>query len=327
MSSRDLGLGRNHGKWGYLGIRILFVALLLGLITLSIYLDFGTRDMVDKYGGLSIKAKLTVEKSVPTEINGRDYPSPTLTPTKSPSQYSLNPRRNWYPYRLGDGVKRYDRFISDKVQVCRQFPGTILCEYLQRTAKKRDVSVLLDIVRDWSAGKWKFLKKPGVNSIVLHLRLGDGLCRCHDDRVRCKASNKTLPNCWENVGSCYTSSGNLLYAYPKEYYELVAKDLLESVGRNSTIVIVADPSHIGSEGKKCAISIDMAYRDYVRSFFQSKGFLTQIYELTGIPDYDFVYMSLAQYFVRGGGGFSKDVAEVVTAGGGKVFEPRIMSDN
>ena len=108
---------------------------------------------------------------------------------------------------------------------------------------------------------------------------------------------------------------------------------MESVGRNSTIIIVADPSHKPSHGgrigKECGvISIDKAYRDCVCSFFQSKGFRTQIYELTGIPDYVFVYMSLAQYFVRGGGGYSSYVAEaeVVTASGGKVFGPGIMSE-
>ncbi|KAL7457293.1 hypothetical protein ACHAWC_009906 [Mediolabrus comicus] len=69
-------------------------------------------------------------------------------------------------------------------------------------------------------------------------------------------------------------------------------------------------------------SIDYAYRDNVVSFFRSKGFVTQVRENSGRPDDDFIYMSSAQNFVRGGGDFSKYIAEVVTANGGRVFEPR-----
>ena len=231
-----------------------------------------------------------------------------------------------YSYRLGDGVKGYDSKTSDKEQVCKRFPDTILCEYLQRTEEKGDISILQDIVRDWSAGKWNYLEKPGVNSTVMHLRLGDGLCQYLDNRSRCKRSNSSyIPSCWEIEGDCTRNVRGAFYAYPRDFYKPVVTDLLESVGRNSTIIIVADPSHWeGWDIRKGNYSIDMAYRDNAISFFQSNGFVTRLYNLTGIPDYDFVFMSLAQYFVRGGGGYSGYVAEVVTANGGRVFEPRMI---
>lgn len=152
-----------------------------------------------------------------------------ITSTKTPSQYSLNPRKSWLNYRLGDGVRGYDHIASDTERICKDYPGTILCEYLQRTTQKGDVSILRDIVRDWSAGKWKFLKKPVVNSTVVHLRLGDGLCRCNDLRAKCEGGNTTLPNCWENEGDCYKSSTDVLCAYPREYYEPVLQRIYWSL--------------------------------------------------------------------------------------------------
>jgi len=48
----------------------------------------------------------------------------------------------------------------------------ILCEYLKRTEKKKDISTLADIVRHWNISEWGNVEKPSANTTVMHLRLG-----------------------------------------------------------------------------------------------------------------------------------------------------------
>ena len=288
--------------------------------------------VVPKTGGQTCRS---IKKMADGEMNGSTICASlkkeervccTVVQEKASSLQSL--RTYWNGYRLADGVKGYDRKISNKHDVCKRWPGSILCEYLKRTEQKKDISTLADIVRHWDISGWGDLDKPSANTTVMHLRLGDGLCGRYDQaRLNCRTVNPGNRSCWDNDTDCFKSTNGLLYAYPKEYYEPVAQDLLKFLGNKTRIIVVADPSHWGrnKDMRNGDYSIDYAYRDNVVSFFRSKGFVTQVRQHSGRPDDDFIYMSSAQNFVRGGGAFSTYIAEVVTANGGRVFEPRILS--
>lgn len=164
---------------------------------------------------------------------------------------------------------------------------------------------------------------------MLHLRLGDGLCGQYDvgSADECKGAklgtkNPRIPSCWANKKDCFRQ-----YTYPKDYYEPVAGDLLELVNTTTRIVVVADPFHWtrNQDMRHGNYSINYAYMDNVVSFFRSKGFDVQIRQRSGGPDDDFVYMSSAQRFIPGGGGYAKLVSRVVTANGGRLFQPRKLS--
>jgi hypothetical protein len=135
-----------------------------------------------------------------------------------------------------------------------------------------------------------------------------------------------IPSCWEKDTDCFVNSNRDFCAYPKNYYEPVATDLLELVGNVTRIVVLADPSHWtrNKDMRNRDFSIDYAYKDNVISFFRSKGFHNiKVRKESARPDEDFVFMSLAQNFVQGGGGYSKLISSVVSANGGTVFKPRI----
>jgi hypothetical protein len=114
-----------------------------------------------------------------------------------------------------------------------------------------NISVLSDIVNQLK-NSGSNADMPGANTTVLHLRLGDGLCGQYDlgswRGTRCKgakigADNARIPNCWGNDTDCFVNQHGAFYAYPRDYYEQVATDLLKSVGNSTRIVVVADPTH------------------------------------------------------------------------------------
>lgn len=126
------------------------------------------------------------------------------------------------------------------------------------------------------------------------------------------------------------NSANIPYAYPREYYEPVAADLLNLVGNKTKIVVFADPKHWtrNKDMRNGDYSIDYSYRDNVISFFQSRGFSNVTFrDMSPTPDVDFLSMSSARYFVQGGGGYSELIANLVTHNGGRVFQPRKSRSN
>jgi len=249
--------------------------------------------------------------------------------TTSPT-IDLSLAKYWNGYRIGDGIKsyRYESSIRDASKVCMRWPGSLLCKYLTRTDQANNITVLVDIINQSK------IDIPAANTTVMHLRLGDGLCGQYNDLSKwCRGAktgteNPTTRNCWENDKDCFKSIGGYIYAYPREYYEQVATELLKSVNNSTTIVVVADPRHWtrSKDMRNGDYSIDFAYRDNVISFFRSKGFIVQIHQSSGKPDDDFAYMCSARNFVRGGGGLSTLISSVVTAQGGRVFNPRKLLD-
>ena len=249
--------------------------------------------------------------------------------TTSPT-IDLSLAKYWNGYRIADGIKsyRYESSIKDASKVCMRWPGSLLCKYLTRTDQANNITVIVDIINQSK------IDTPDAHTTVMHLRLGDGLCGQYNDLSKwCRGAktgteNPTTRNCWENDKDCFKSRGGYIYAYPREYYEQVATELLKSVSNSTTIVVVADPRHWtrSTDHRNGDYSIDFAYRDNVISFFRSKGFIVQIHQSSGKPDDDFAYMCSARNFVRGGGGLSTLISSVVAAQGGRVFDPRKFSD-
>ncbi|KAL7522890.1 hypothetical protein ACHAWX_007615 [Stephanocyclus meneghinianus] len=255
----------------------------------------------------------------------------------APGQSSIRNPVNWNGYRLGDGVKMYDKNgVSNRMKVCERWPDSVLCEYLKYTTEANHIAVLAYIVNRRNSIHDGHAERPSLNTTVVHLRIGDGLCGMYDlgswGGSRCKGAEPgspiaRIPDCWENETDCFVDEHGALYAFPKEYYEPVAEELLEAVGNKTRVVVLADPYHWtrNQDLRNGDYSIDYSYRDRVISFFVSRGFKNAEVRHGSTPDDDFLYMSSAKNFVRGGGGYSRLISSVVIANGGRVFQPKRRS--
>ena len=189
----------------------------------------------------------------------------------------------WEDYKLGDAVKGWNGrkgltmpFIDF---CCDNYPGSIVCDYRRRTSKFNDVKVLTDIVERraklYHAKHEGCYSLPKPKEIVVHLRLGDTL----------------------SLGA-RTS----MYVKPVSSYDAL-------VGKNLTVVTNVNRTRQedGSKHKRYVAQSN----EYLRTFARhvSRGGSILQYR-TCLPDEDFVYMSHANTFVKGGGGFSHLIYEV-----------------
>ena len=208
-------------------------------------------------------------------------------------------------YRLGDAVKR-----RPGAPGCRTFPGSIACAYARSTALKSDMPALLRVVRQRQQPD-----VPGEKSIVIHMRVGDGV---------------QGPDCWHKASDCFRNFepgvGRLLYALPGAYYA----ELLPALPRATDgydIVLVGAAAHNNRGGHAHDPSGQIVLketgwsRDYLSkaaAFFEAGGYSVRLREAFD-PDTDFTFMAMAHMFVQGGGGFSGLVAQLVAHSGRTVF--------
>ena len=213
--------------------------------------------------------------------------------------------RRWNQYRIGDGVAMYPGSPS-----CKAFPGSIVCAYQNETDIPNNVSVLVSVLDKRS----KTIAGEGV--AFVHIRLGDGLCAKNEDP--CRSTKSGDPDCWNDDQDCWNDG--MQYAYSKHWYNSVISQL--QTLHIKRINIVGDKFHWTrmTDPRLGDFSVDEAYLDRMAHFFRSHGFRVVLHDL-GFPDSDFIYLCSARVFVRGGGGYSMLVAQVVKARGGIVIEP------
>jgi len=226
----------------------------------------------------------------------------------------------WNDYRIGDGIaKQYD------APGCEQYPNSIVCSYQQNTEVANDMDVLIEVLK-------KFEKKSGFrkvqqHAVLVHVRLGDGLCAQYDPK--CQRASANIPNCWEEHTDCWydPNSETKYYAYPKEWYYGVVSKLRKS-HYGGLVIIVADKKHWtrSIDPRNGDFSVDDAYIESLVKFFRSHDFEVHVRQ-PNYPDRDFLYLCSANTFVQGGGGFSKLVASVVRQRGGTVHSPSNNSES
>jgi len=157
----------------------------------------------------------------------------------------------------------------------------------------------------------------------VYLRLGDGLCAKNDNLCR---GSKAIgePNCWENLNDCwkYETIDGIYYAFSKEYYKNVIRTIPKSV---KSITIFGNPYHWTRTPDPRAgnYDVDNQYRNNVLKFFESHGYKVNMRASHFSPDEDFIYACFAKVFIRGGGGFSKLISDVVTQMNGKTIMPSL----
>ena len=221
---------------------------------------------------------------------------------------------DWTPYRIADGVNRYPGAPG-----CDEFPGSLVCLYHKATKRNGDVIILLEVIDSLERRK-SLPVQPSNNTVIVHLRLGDGLCARIDQE--CRANVTSVPDCWENDADCWQDPvSKKRYAFSKKWYHSVILQLPPS----QNIIIVGDMNHWtrgSGDPRSGDFSVDELYRQSVANYFGSFGHQTTIRE-PAVPDEDFLFMCRARTFIQSGGGLSSLVGSIVEVRGGKVIKPSL----
>lgn len=175
------------------------------------------------------------------------------------------------------------------------WPGSIMDRYVSKTDKKNDYMILNEIVSDMRSSS-------NVPKTIVHIRAGD-----------------TIFNASLQFHMSQTFSGHnlIVYDYDKNYYQKVILKLRKyNVTR---ISIVASTLHLANQKNVQQQNENMKYIHMVRNFFIKSKFNASLRINQGTPDEDFLYMSGANIFVQGGGGYSQLIARFVKYNGGIVI--------
>ena len=221
----------------------------------------------------------------------------------------------WKEYRISDGIAR-----SYSAPGCEKYPNSIVCEYHHETEEPRDIKALTRVLDRYS-NQNTHIELADRQSIVVHLRLGDGLCARIDPT--CRGTVTSVPNCWEHDDDCFRNpdSETKHYAYSKAWYLPLLYEL--EAFQDRYVVIVSDFTHWTrtSDPREGNYTVDEVYAQNVYNFFSEHGFDVKM-KRTGTPDADFVYMCSSAVFLQGGGGYSNLVASVVRERGRIVLQPK-----
>lgn len=238
---------------------------------------------------------------------------------------------------------------------------TIICQYRKRTSEASNWETLIDVLEDqarqFSAGQLDYaLEFPEPKDLVVHLRLGDGLCtrepnsmqkrHCRwEHRIQNENSTTSIsedkdyhePSCWNDYRDCFGYDKDLRYALPRSPHYESLKDILPDLMKKNVIdkvVFVSDVRPWGwrrGDPRHGNFSVDQTYRKEASEWFikilSKKDIVIHVEFRHGEvldqnPDQDFQYMSAARWFVPAGGGYSDLVAEVVKRRGGTILDPR-----
>ena len=263
------------------------------------------------------KEKVSTQKTSTNEIR-RDF----------------NIGRDWNGYRIGDGIKftYLPKKCSDP-----SWSWTLVCLYQNRTEERNNIDILLETLGEQQTiirREQPLLELPKTDQVIMHLRLGDGLCGDErwDHVSFCGEQRPTnagrFRNCWEHDYDCFFYNGNR-YAYSQRWYDTIASDLASVASEiSSNISIVSDARHWtrGPDRRKGNYSVDNKYRQEIASFLRGLDFTSIEFrnneETHNSPDQDFAYLCSAKVFVPGGGGYSRLAAQVVERRGGMVIKPK-----
>ena len=229
-------------------------------------------------------------------------------------------------YRIGDGIAQIPGSPG-----CEVYPGSLVCAYRRETSRSsrwwsrtrggqaNNIHALLRVMnRDFAQ-----FPTLDADTIALHLRLGDGICARFDPP--CRGKRTSVPNCWERDEDCWydANSATKQYAYSKHWYASVIKEIKYLNGPHKILIFANIRHWTRTSDPRTNYDVDNAYINSSINFFHKAGFHTVLHA-TGTADNDFLLMSSARIFVRGGGGYSALVASVVEARDGRVIIPSML---
>ena len=260
------------------------------------------------------------------------------------TELAVNEIKKWSGYRLGDilkfwrqaflnwrGTGPFQPFKSytgwkgplGNPTVCRRWPTSIGCLFLniatsrvpsktkperpKYTDRREREKIFTDILNETLRGQGTDI--PSSDSVVVHVRLSDVLTR---------------NNCWELPPCRYNSEKWGLYAYPFSWYDTVVQEIrnISTICGDCVfkVVVVGYSYHNHHNRKNVSVRVrrSIEYRTRLVRYFKDHGFDATA-RPEHLPDDDFLYMSKAKFFVPGGGGFSRMIAEICRSRGGQVF--------
>lgn len=214
---------------------------------------------------------------------------------------------NWKKYRLADfyyreeGKKRY-----------KQFPGTIINEYYQKTSRPKNRKVLIEIVGKMQEDRQ--IKKPSTDCCIIHLRTGDIINNSEFSVDQLMSEKRYFQRNRKN-GKYIKANWNQ-YVKTKQYYLLVAEKLKKINIKKVLFLYNLDFNPFAdseTSGRyQCNLNNEKSakYVEEVKSIFIKNSFKIVEYKCQDV-DYDFIYMCSSEIFVPSGGGFSRLIEEIV----------------
>lgn len=189
-------------------------------------------------------------------------------------------------YRLGDLYygKLEIKHIPVRYIFCKEWPGTIGCEYALRKRSIRDFTTLTNLIRDRTTAK------PPNCTLVVHLRLGDVLdWDVYTNKYKCNIKKGCI---WVHPISKYTNK-----ILPNEI---------------CNIEILGNPYYRVSNGTISLLYMKMVYNT-LKHVRPTKVIISKR------VDSDFVYMCNSRFFMPSKGHFSKMITTVVKYNGGIIL--------
>ena len=230
---------------------------------------------------------------------------------------------DWGNYRLTDvenfvylGAQNYSM-----AQVAREYrrkwPSSIATEYLGRVPHAHGISpsfqnerdnVMCQIARERGMMQEVGPAVPSPDTLVVHLRVGD----VTDVEAGGRAATS---------GAALFEHGTA-YVKARSYYECVVAQLPPTI---HNVTILGWSHHLnggltsgGELRHKQRPKNTNEYRALVSNWFSQQGFrVSHRWEHT--PDEDFIYMTHAQHFIYGGGGFSDLIGKCIHRFGGTTY--------
>ena len=215
----------------------------------------------------------------------------------------------WHKYRLSDALHGYIYNYENKnfLESYKKSLGhTIVSEYFDKFANisqnflkyggKTNAKVFMDIL---SEAKTIHIPK---NTAVCHVRIGRAVVHALKEfNTNHKEVTKDKTYDWSR------------YVYPVHYYQSLVPRLHSLNVTN--IIMVGSTIHDSAKWKKESYK----YIGFLEDFFVANEFNVQRRIDCNTPDEDFVFMSTAPIFIRGGGGFSAFIGKAVTLHDNKVL--------
>mmetsp|Transcript_12778 Transcript_12778/g.14666 ORF Transcript_12778/g.14666 Transcript_12778/m.14666 type:complete len:428 (+) Transcript_12778:322-1605(+) len=210
----------------------------------------------------------------------------------------------WRAYQFSDFFHNiHGNFSRDFWNSTFVWPDSLFGEY-QREAVNRGLiwdnyNLLLDIVKK----RAKRVGSPDPNVTVIHLRLGDVMGR----------PNQTVLDLLHHQQYFYGGKKFDVYVKPLSLYSSMRK-------KNG--VVLMGGLHQLTDAKDRVFDDDLKSCQYVmivKRYLEARGCQVEL-RLGRHPDDDIVYASQSKTYVKGGGGYSRLIAQLVKRSGGKVME-------
>lgn len=191
-------------------------------------------------------------------------------------------------YRLGD-IICYEPFdnIFLKTIYSNYFPGSVAARYMSKTNKKYDYDALYEVVKECTKPK----DIPPEDTLIVHLRVGDVIEVEHEGTVDELLEGK-VP---------------ILYTKSYKYFE---DNLKKIENENIHKAILVGYSH-----RTTKMSKTNEYIEKVKNKLEQLGYDVELRINKYSPDEDFLFMSNSNYFLKGGGGYSRIIAQMVKRNG------------